>query len=125
MAAKLALLLLIPVLVSCSNASVDNSTEQEQQAGKAAGNADAPVHSIVLPHDQPEFPAGPGRELFISRCTVCHSLRYVTMQPNFPGKVWTKEVDKMIKSYRAHISPEEAKQIADYLTTIKGVPDKH
>lgn len=82
------------------------------------------VHQITLPHDDPEFPPGPGRELFLSRCTVCHTLRYITMQPNFPEKVWAKETAKMINTFGAHISGEEARQITKYLATIKGAATK-
>lgn len=82
--------------------------------------------SISLPHYPADFPPGPGRELFISRCGVCHSLRYVTMQPSFPEKTWAKEVDKMIKTYGAHIDKKEAKEIIEYLNSIKGKgPGKH
>lgn len=76
--------------------------------------------TIELPHLPPDFPPGNGRELFISRCGVCHSLRYITMQPNFPEKTWAKEVDKMIKTYGAHIDNKEAKEIIEYLNSIKG-----
>lgn len=82
--------------------------------------------SINLPHYPADFPPGPGRELFISRCGVCHTLRYVTMQPSFPEKTWAKEVDKMIKTYGAHIDKKEAKEIIEYLNSIKGKgPAKH
>ncbi|MBS1955043.1 MAG: hypothetical protein JST89_12725 [Cyanobacteria bacterium SZAS-4] len=77
-------------------------------------------NQITLPHDDPEFPPGPGRELFLARCTVCHSLRYITMQPNFSKKVWAKEVAKMINTYKAHITGEEAREIINYLATVKG-----
>jgi hypothetical protein len=42
------------------------------------------------------------------------------MQPNFSGKAWGKEVDKMVKTFGAHITKDEARQITDYLTAIKG-----
>lgn len=98
-----------PVLnnVSPSNASTSNAI-------KVTGK------TIELPHLPPDFPPGNGRELFISRCGVCHSLRYITMQPNFPEKTWAKEVDKMIKTYGAHIDKKEAKEIIEYLNSIKG-----
>ncbi len=83
-------------------------------------SAQSEVSQITLPHDDPEFPPGPGRELFLARCTVCHSLRYITMQPNFSKKVWAKEVAKMINTYKAHITGEEAREITDYLATVKG-----
>lgn len=94
--------------------------DAKQQQQQLPQTRESNVHQITLPHDDPEFPPGPGRELFIARCTVCHSLRYVTMQPDFPQKVWGKEVAKMINTFGAHISSEEAKQITEYLSTIKG-----
>ena len=72
-------------------------------------------------HDEPDFPPAPGREIFMSRCTVCHTLRYITMQPNFSRKTWGKEVAKMINTFGAHITGEEARDIIDYLSTIKGL----
>ncbi len=90
----------------------DDQSQPEQVIGK----------SIELPHYQPDFPPGNGKELFISRCGVCHSLRYVTMQPDFPKKTWAKEVDKMIKTFGAHIDKKEADEIIEYLNSIKGKP---
>jgi len=52
----------------------------------------------------------------------------VTMQPDFPKKTWAKEVDKMIKTYGAHIDKKEAEAITEYLYSIKGKPpgaEKH
>lgn len=92
----------------------------EEQPPIAQPSPQTDVSQITLPHDDPDFPPGPGRELFMARCTVCHSLRYITMQPNFPRKVWAKEVAKMINTYKAHITGEEAKEITDYLATVKG-----
>ncbi len=90
------------------------------QAPITQPSAQSDINQITLPHDDPEFPPGPGRELFLARCTVCHSLRYITMQPNFSKKVWAKEVAKMINTYKAHITGEEAKEITNYLATVKG-----
>ena len=43
--------------------------------------SDSAVHTIVMPHDEPVFPPGSGRDEFVTACVVCHSPRYVTMQP--------------------------------------------
>ena len=83
-------------------------------------NADSPVHTIVLPHDEPIFPPGPGRDEFVTACVVCHSPRYITMQPRFSRATWLSEVKKMKDVYGAHISDEQALQIADYLFSING-----
>lgn len=131
----------IPYLVSCSSetqpasaenkkTAVDSTSSSANNSANSASNADLQVagKAIVLPHYQPDFPSGEGKELFISRCGVCHSLRYVTMQPDFPKKTWAKEVDKMIKTYGAHIDKKEAEAITEYLYSIKGKPpgaEKH
>lgn len=119
----------IPYLVSCSSetqpASAEGKNSTSDQTSKSPSNlASNPSQmtgkSIELPHYPPDFPPGEGKDLFISRCGVCHSLRYVTMQPDFPKKTWAKEVDKMIKTYGAHIDKKEAEAIIEYLNSIKG-----
>ena len=81
------------------------------------------VHSIVLPHDEPLFPPGAGRDEFVTACVVCHSPRYITMQPQFPRSTWLSEVNKMKDVYGAHISDEQAQRITDYLVSINGKAD--
>ena len=83
-------------------------------------NAENPVHTIVLPHDEPVFPPGAGREEFVTACVVCHSPRYITMQPQFPRATWLSEVKKMQDNYGAHITDEQAVKIADYLFSVNG-----
>ncbi len=82
--------------------------------------ADSPVHSIVMPYDEPVFPPGPGRDEFVTACVVCHSPRYITMQPRFSKTTWLGEVNKMKNTYGAHISDEQARRITDYLVSING-----
>lgn len=81
------------------------------------------VHSITLPHDEPTFPPGPSREEFVTACVVCHSPRYITMQPRFSRSTWLSEVQKMKDVYGAHISDEQAAKITDYLVFINGKSD--
>jgi mono/diheme cytochrome c family protein len=82
--------------------------------------ADSPVHTIVMPHDEPAFPPGPGRDEFVTACVVCHSPRYITMQPRFSRTTWLSEVNKMKDVYGAHISDEQVLRITDYLVSING-----
>jgi hypothetical protein len=84
---------------------------------------DSPVHTIVMPHDEPVFPPGPGRDEFVTACVVCHSPRYITMQPQFSRTTWLGEVNKMKDVYGAHISDEQVLKITDYLVSINGKPD--
>jgi hypothetical protein len=84
---------------------------------------DSPVHTIVMPHDESLFPPGRGREEFVTACVVCHSPRYITMQPQFSRTTWLGEVNKMKDVYGAHISDEQVLKITDYLVSINGKPD--
>src|SRR5213593_2330072 len=61
--------------------------------------ADNPVHTVVMPHDEPVFPPGPARDEFVTACVVCHSPRYITMQPRFSRTTWLSEVKKMKDVY--------------------------
>jgi mono/diheme cytochrome c family protein len=87
---------------------------------KPDSRADSPVHTIVMPHDEPVFPPGRGRDEFVTACVVCHSPRYVTMQPRFSRTTWLGEVKKMKDVYGAHISDEQVLTITDYLFSING-----
>jgi mono/diheme cytochrome c family protein len=73
---------------------------------------DSPGHTIVMPHDEPVFPPGPGHDEFVSACVVCHSPRYVTMQPRFSRTTWLSEVNKMKDVYGAHIIVLKAHTLA-------------
>ena len=85
--------------------------------------ADSPIHTIVMPHDEPAFPPGTGRDEFVTACVVCHSPRYITMQPRFSRITWLSEVKKMKDTYGAHISDEQVLRITDYLVLINGMAD--
>jgi mono/diheme cytochrome c family protein len=80
----------------------------------------SPVHIIAMPHDEPVFPPGPGRDAFVTACVVCHSPRYITMQPPFSRAAWLSEVNKMKDTYGAHISDEQVHVITGYLVFIDG-----
>jgi sulfite dehydrogenase (cytochrome) subunit B len=81
------------------------------------------IHTIVMPHDEPVFPPGPGRDELVTACVVCHSPRYITMQPRFSRTEWLAEVNKMKNVYGAHISDEQVLKITDYVVSINGEPD--
>ncbi len=85
------------------------------------GNQDKEaVHSIELPVIQVQLNPGPGLDKASSLCNICHTLKYITMQPAFPRATWTAEVNKMIKVMGAPINDEDAKTIIDYLSTEYG-----
>jgi len=94
-----------------------------EMASMLNSKPDDPVHTIVMPHDEPLFPPGPGHDEFVSACVVCHSPRYITMQPQFSRTTWLGEVNKMKDVYGAHISDEQVQRITAYLVYINGKPD--
>lgn len=111
---------------SCGTSATSPEAGQGLHARMASmpdASAVSPLHTIVLPHDEPIFPPGAGRQEFVTACVVCHSPRYITMQPQFPRATWLSEVQKMKDTYGAHISDEQAVKIADYLFLINGKAD--
>lgn len=59
---------------------------------------------------------GPGRELTVGRCNICHSLEYIPSNaPAMNRAAWQKNISKMKERFGAPIADEEAKQILDYL----------
>jgi sulfite dehydrogenase (cytochrome) subunit B len=58
----------------------------------------------------------PGRDLVVARCSSCHSVDYVQMNaPVFDRAGWQKSVRKMIDTFGAPISEEDANRISEYL----------
>jgi mono/diheme cytochrome c family protein len=116
---------LVALLGGCGDSAktsqqADHSIARATMCAMLDANAESQVHTIVLPHDEPVFPPGSGRDEFVTACVVCHSPRYITMQPRFSGATWLSEVKKMKDVYGAHISDEQAVQITDYLFSING-----
>jgi len=107
-------------LVFCP--SLVGQTQQSPKASpKKVGNDS--VHTIVLPQYPPEIAAGPHVDTYRKDCLICHSARYVAMQPRFPQAVWEKEVKKMVDAYGATISDAEQKEIVEYLVAVRGASE--
>jgi sulfite dehydrogenase (cytochrome) subunit B len=77
------------------------------------------VREMVIQPEIVDFPALEGKDLFMSYCAICHSLKYISMQPDFPRKTWEAEVSKMVVKYHAPIDSVNSKKIVDYLVAIK------
>jgi len=59
---------------------------------------------------------GPGRDLTVGRCLVCHDLAYIPSNaPAMDRAAWQKSVQKMRERFGAPITDEEAREILDYL----------
>jgi len=74
------------------------------------------------PDPAPVFPEHEGKMEFTSYCAICHSLKYISSQPDFPAKTWEAEVTKMIVKYHAPIDSVTSKKIIAYLVAVKGRP---
>ena len=60
----------------------------------------------------------PDRDLVVARCSTCHSVDYVQMNaPVFDRAAWQKSVRKMIDTFGAPISEDDARRIVEYLGT--------
>jgi cytochrome c5 len=79
--------------------------------------------SIQLPAIAPDLPDGKGLATVNAACTICHSTRYITMQPAFPRKTWAATVDKMRKTFGAPVSDQQAAEIVEYLVAVRGVAE--
>lgn len=65
---------------------------------------------------EPGAAPGEGREIFVARCSSCHSLDYVEMHARFGTRaLWEAQIAKMRNAFKAPMSDEEARQILDYL----------
>jgi hypothetical protein len=70
-----------------------------------------------FPSFAPELAEEEGRAETQSFCAMCHSTRYITMQPPLPAATWEAEVNKMTKTFGAPIPDAAAKKIISYLQT--------
>ena len=90
-------------------------------ASKPSTKAATQTRSIVLPQYPPEIAAGPNVDAYRAHCLICHTARYVSMQPRFSKTVWQSEVKKMIDVYGAPIPEADQALIVEYLVAVKGV----
>lgn len=87
-----------------------------QPAPSAAGG----LKTIDLPQLPIDLPEGPGKSAVVGSCVICHSPKYITMQPRFPRKTWEAEVDKMRKTFGAPVPEAAVPEIVNYLVGIRG-----
>ncbi len=88
----------------------------------AAPLAGAQKKTIQLPNDNPmaTLKPGPGRQVVINNCSICHSTDYIVRQPKAGLDRWQAEVEKMIKVMGAPASQADAQVIARYIATHYG-----
>jgi mono/diheme cytochrome c family protein len=75
------------------------------------------LNGYTVPEDRLVLRPGLGVETAQHNCLSCHSADYVTTQPPHMGAdFWRAVVTKMVKSYGASISDEDAASIITYLS---------
>ena len=104
---------LMAVWALASSVSLSAATPAKRQA--------AQQDARPVPED--EAAPGPGRELFIARCSSCHSVDYIRMHAPFGTRaLWEASVNKMRNAFKAPLEDEDARAIVDYLSVAYG-PD--
>ncbi|MGA3052708.1 MAG: hypothetical protein ABSD63_00725 [Candidatus Korobacteraceae bacterium] len=95
---------------------------QSPQASKQAPqNSSTQSQHIVLPQYPADILPGPNVQVYERYCLICHTARYVSMQPRFPRGVWQSEVKKMIDAYGAAIPEADQALIVEYLVAVRGI----
>jgi sulfite dehydrogenase (cytochrome) subunit B len=107
--------LLTTIFCSCSENPKKVVEKQPEHTFSIKGS----VREMSISPAPVDFPDHEGKSEFVSYCGICHSLRYISAQPDFPRKVWEAEVTKMIIKYHAPIDSVNGKKIVDYLVAIK------
>ena len=104
------------VLVAGSLIAESQSPSRRRvEAGCEPSPTDHPAESF-----HPKYRPRPNVQVYQKDCLICHSARYVAMQPRFSKTVWQAEVKKMADAYGAPISEADQALIVDYLVTVKG-----
>src|SRR5579864_2517027 len=80
-----------------------------------AASTDATYDAGQYPIYYPGLAAGDGKDDVENNCELCHSPRYITMQPVMPAQTWSDEVNKMRKTFGASIPEDTAQRIIQYL----------
>lgn len=76
------------------------------------------VRSITLPTYLPVMPPGPSLNYVLNNCTMCHSGRYILMQPALPRSKWKAEVEKMHKAFGCPIDEASQTKVVNYLNHL-------
>lgn len=79
-------------------------------------STDANYSAGQFPLLEPELAAGDGKDTLEANCSLCHTPRFVTMQPPLPAETWAAEVEKMRKTFGASIPDDDARKIVEYLS---------
>ena len=100
------------------NTGTTQTAEKPEPPAVHSFSVNGSVREMSIGLENPKFPDGPGKQEFMSYCAMCHSLRYISMQPSFPRKTWEAEVTKMVVNYKAPIDSVTCNKIIDYLASV-------
>jgi hypothetical protein len=90
---------------------------QLQRPAPSSFTDDSVYQVSPYPQYAPELAEGEGRAETEAFCDLCHSTRYITMQPPLAASTWEAEVTKMRKTFGAPIPDAPEALIVKYLQT--------
>jgi len=108
--------------LAITNLAAQSTPASKDDAKAASAKADQVV-KITLPDYAGQVLKGPHVDVYERNCLICHSARYVIMQPPFSRSVWESEVKKMVNAYGATISEADQREIVEYLVAVRGTPE--
>lgn len=88
---------------------------QLEQAAPATLSDDATYGGGMYPLYPPALAEGEGKAEVEGYCSMCHSTRYITMQPPLPAGAWEATVHKMKAAFGATIPDAATAKIIAYL----------
>ncbi len=86
----------------------------------AAGLVDSAPLKIELPTETFVMKDGPGRDIMMTNCLMCHSAEYFTTQPPLARAGWQAIVEKMKVKFGSPMSDDQIQAVVDYLTANYG-----
>ncbi len=92
-------------------------------AATAAALTAEPV-KIQLPAPPPAIAPGPGSELLLGHCMICHSAEYFTTQPPLGAEKWRAIVDKMRVTFGSPLPEDQVDAVVAYLAKNYGPEEK-
>lgn len=78
------------------------------------------AEKFSLPPETAAFKNGPGVEIAMGQCLLCHSADYVSTQPPLARPLWKASVLKMRDKYGAPLPEERVEELVDYLVKTYG-----
>src|ERR1051325_8564108 len=73
-----------------------------------------------LPPETAKLERGPGVEVAMGQCLICHSADYISIQPLMTRAAWAATVTKMKEKYGAPITAEYTNAVVNYLAKTYG-----